>query len=76
MSDNGRKCSECVNWQAPEKGDVGECRINPPTVQVVAAPVTRLGPTGMQGGIQQSMHGMFPPTNKNCWCAKFEGARH
>lgn len=65
-----RTCSTCVHWQAPDKGEVGECHANPPTAQVIMRPTARLGPQGMQEGMQQSMHGVFSPVNRKNWCAK------
>ena len=66
MAENQKQCRDCKHF-VPTKDNVGECRLNPPSVVVVPPPTLPDGssPVG-------HISGAFPTVRQNQWCSKLE----
>lgn len=67
-NESQKRCKDCRHF-APTKDNLGECRLNPPSVVVVPPPTLPdgKGPTG-----HGHVSGAFPTIRQNQWCSKLE----
>jgi hypothetical protein len=62
-----RLCETCHLWQPRDASrDVGECRANPPTVQIV-----QLRSSSLSDAVAAKPVGVFPPTHSTTWCGSW-----
>lgn len=61
----GMRCDQCIGYN-PKADNMGECRMNPPTVLLV--PVRTLTGDSIQPAAT------FPATPADSWCAAFDDA--